>query len=200
MAKTLLTCLKPPEQPPTTTQPKHCRPQRPADFRYAAKMGVEYTTFDCTSELVKIAAGAARLLQRPCLPATHGFAPRPQPEASRRVFQASRRPPPHLGTQVTRLLNVSFASAAMTRPPKSTWASSTAPTQRTCRPCWPWRATWGSRWAAAPPRVPPHLLPARRRMGFFVWRCAAAGRASAGVHVPSAPDPCCAGCCRRSWA
>jgi hypothetical protein len=31
--------------------------KRPADFRYAAEKGVEYTTFDCASELEKIAAG-----------------------------------------------------------------------------------------------------------------------------------------------
>jgi hypothetical protein len=31
--------------------------KRPADFRYAAERGVEYTTFDCASELEKIAAG-----------------------------------------------------------------------------------------------------------------------------------------------
>jgi len=31
--------------------------KRPADFRYAASKGVEYTTFDCASELEKIAAG-----------------------------------------------------------------------------------------------------------------------------------------------
>jgi ornithine decarboxylase len=30
--------------------------KRPADFRYAAEKGVEYTTFDCASELEKIAA------------------------------------------------------------------------------------------------------------------------------------------------
>lgn len=31
--------------------------KRPADFRYAAEKGVEHTTFDCASELEKIAAG-----------------------------------------------------------------------------------------------------------------------------------------------
>eukprot|EP00882_Tetradesmus_deserticola_P025169 GHRQ01027630.1.p1 GENE.GHRQ01027630.1~~GHRQ01027630.1.p1 ORF type:complete len:496 (+),score=214.96 GHRQ01027630.1:168-1490(+) len=31
--------------------------KRPADFRYARENGVEYTTFDCVSELEKIAAG-----------------------------------------------------------------------------------------------------------------------------------------------
>lgn len=31
--------------------------KRPGDFRYAAERGVEYTTFDCASELEKIAAG-----------------------------------------------------------------------------------------------------------------------------------------------